>query len=98
MTALKILTENGLTTKMEFGDLRGEFWLGNDKIHRLTNRHQQLLVELKGLDNFTAHAQYNSFSVDSEENWYTLHLGYHSGWYSIANPFSVHLNPIFFYI
>lgn len=65
--------------KHGFGQLDGEFWLGNDKIHRLSNRHQQLLIELEDVDNFTTHAQYMYFSVDSEKNWYTLQLGYYTG-------------------
>lgn len=65
--------------KNGFGNLNGEFWLGNDNIHRLTHRHQQLLIELKDFDSFTAHAQYESFSVDSEKDWYTLHLESYSG-------------------
>ena len=65
--------------KNGFGNLDGEFWLGNDKIHRLTSRHHQLLVQLEDFENFTAHAQYEAFTVDSEENWYRLNLGPYSG-------------------
>jgi len=65
--------------KNGFGRLEGEFWLGNDKIHRLTNRHQELLVELEDFHNITAHAQYDYFSVDSEDDRYELHLGAYSG-------------------
>lgn len=65
--------------KNGFGRLDAEFWLGNDKIHRLTNKHQQLLVELEDFDNITAYAQYDYFSVDSEVDWYELHLGSYDG-------------------
>lgn len=65
--------------KNGFGKLNGEFWLGNDKIHRLTNRYQQLLIELEDFDNYTAHAQYEPFSIDSEEELYKLHLDSYSG-------------------
>ncbi len=65
--------------KNGFGRLDGEFWLGNGKIHRLTNKHQELLVELEDFENVTAHAQYDYFSIDSEEDWYKLHLGSYSG-------------------
>ena len=65
--------------KNGFGNLNGEFWLGNDRIHRLTDRHHQLLVELDGFNNIIGYAQYETFSVDSEENGYKIHLGPYSG-------------------
>ena len=65
--------------KNGFGNLNGEFWLGNDRIHRLTDRHHQLLVELDGFNNITGYAQYETFGVDSEENGYKIHLGPYSG-------------------
>ena len=79
--------------KSGFGRLNGEFWLGNDKIHRLTNRHQELLVELEDFHNITAHAQYDYFSVDSEEDWYRLHVGAYSG--NAGNSLNVHNNMKF---
>lgn len=79
--------------KNGFGRFDGEFWLGNDKIHRLTNRHQELLVELEDFKNITAHAQYNYFSVDSEEDWYELHLVSYSG--NTGNSLSYHNNMKF---
>ena len=33
--------------KHGFGDVRGEFWLGNEKIHQLTEIPSQLRVEIK---------------------------------------------------
>ena len=79
--------------KNGFGRLDGEFWLGNDKIHRLTNRHQELLVELEDFQNHTAHAQYDYFSVGSEEDWYELHLGDYSG--NTGNSLQIHNNMKF---
>lgn len=65
--------------KNGFGSLDAEFWLGNEKIHRLTNKHQELLVELEDFENITAHARYGYFRVDSEEDWYKLHFASYSG-------------------
>ena len=79
--------------KNGFGRLDGEFWLGNDKIHRLTNRHQELLIELEDFHNNTAHAQYDYFSVGSEEDWYELHLGAYSG--NTGNSLNYHNNMKF---
>lgn len=79
--------------KNGFGRLDGEFWLGNDKIHRLTNRHQELLVELKDFHNNTAHAQYDYLSVGSEEEWYELYLGEYSG--TTGNSLQIHNNMKF---
>ena len=79
--------------KNGFGNLEREFWLGNDKIHRLTNRHQELLVELEDFNNLTAHAQYSYFSIDSEENGYELHLGSYSG--SAGDSLTYHQNMKF---
>ncbi|CAH3160698.1 unnamed protein product, partial [Porites lobata] len=84
--------------KNGFGNLNGEFWLGNDRIHRLTDRHHQLLVELDGFNNITGYAQYETFSVDSEENGYKIHLGPYSGawWHDRCNPLQSNLNGGYF--
>ena len=53
--------------KRGFGNLTGEFWLGLDKIHRLTaNSRNKLRVDLEDLRGKTAFAEYSSFSVGSE--------------------------------
>ena len=66
--------------KRGFGDLKGEFWLGLDKIHRLTkSSSNKLRVDLEDFDGKTAFAEYNSFGVADEENKYRLSLGSSSG-------------------
>ena len=59
--------------KNGFGNLYGEFWLGLDKIHRLTttikNKIRVHLMDTKGK---TAYAEYNMFAVSSEKNKYKL--------------------------
>ena len=66
--------------KRGFGNLNGEFWLGLDKIHRLTARSSnKLRVDLEDLHGKTAFAEYSSFSVASERAKYLLGLGVYSG-------------------
>ena len=66
--------------KQGFGDLTGEFWLGNDKIHRLTSADKdKLRVDLKDFEGNTAYAEYDAFSVMSENDKYRLILGDYSG-------------------
>ena len=65
--------------KVGFGDLNGEFWLGLDKIHRLTSDDNSLLrVDLEDFEGNTAYAEYNKFGVMSENNKYKLILGLYS--------------------
>ena len=57
-----------------FGDLSGEFWLGNDILRTLTESGQwQLQVELTDWYMNTAWAAYGSFSISGSA--YTLHVG-----------------------
>ncbi|GFR99519.1 tenascin-R [Elysia marginata] len=82
--------------KQGFGSLYGEFWLGNDNIHALTNSGKyELRVDLKynGKSRF---ASYSSFSIDGENNNYVLRLGSYDGTagdsfaYHNGKPFSTH--------
>jgi len=66
--------------KRGFGNLSGEFWLGLDKIHRLTNsRGYKLRVDLEDLAGNTVYAEYDSFGVGSEGAKYQLSIGSYSG-------------------
>ena len=67
--------------KNGFGDLNGEFWLGLDKIHRLTKQTQnKLRVDLEDFEGNTAYAEYDNFVVADEASDFTLsQLGNYSG-------------------
>ena len=66
--------------KRGFGNLNGEFWLGLDKIHRLTvSGGYKLRIDLGDIHGKTAFAEYSSFSVTSERAKYQLNLGSYSG-------------------
>ena len=65
--------------KQGFGNLNGEFWLGLDKIHRLTKERSRLHVDLEGTTGKTAYAEYDFFGVASERSKYKLSLGTYLG-------------------
>ena len=65
--------------KRGFGNLNGEFWLGLDKIHRLTKQRSRLRVDLEDTTGKTAYAEYDFFGVASENSKYKLSLGTYSG-------------------
>ncbi|XP_078365497.1 angiopoietin-related protein 7-like isoform X2 [Oculina patagonica] len=65
--------------KRGFGNLNGEFWLGLDKIHRLTKERSRLRVDLEDTTGKTAYAEYDFFAVASERSKYKLSLGTYSG-------------------
>ncbi|KAH3787438.1 hypothetical protein DPMN_165562 [Dreissena polymorpha] len=77
--------------KAGFGDVRGEFWLGNEYIHHLTkDKPRQLRIDMETFEKTRKYAMYNEFSVTSEAQKYRLnidgfsgdvidHLKYHQG-------------------
>ena len=66
--------------KRGFGNLNDEFWLGLDKIHRLTvSGSYKLRVDLEDLHGNTVFVAYISFAVTSEGAKYQLSLGSYSG-------------------
>ena len=66
--------------KKGFGNMEGEFWLGLDKIHRLTKAlRNKLRVELEDWSGNTVHAEYSHFGVSNENLKYKLSLGSYSG-------------------
>ena len=65
--------------KVGFGNLSSEYWLGLDKIHRLTSSGQNTLrVDLATFENETAHAVYESFTVANEVSGYRLGIKFQS--------------------
>lgn len=65
--------------KRGFGSLNGEFWLGLDKMNRLTTTKSRLRVELEDTKGITAYAEYDSFGVASERALYKMSLGSYYG-------------------
>ena len=62
-----------------FGDVSGEFWLGLDKIHRLTSTGTELRVDLQDFDGNLAYAKYSSFSVGDSRSKYNLSVSGYNG-------------------
>ncbi|GFO37213.1 tenascin-r [Plakobranchus ocellatus] len=67
------------TYKKGFGSLDDDFWMGNDNIHTITSSgNYELRVDLK-YQGKSAFAHYSKFSIDDEDNNYTLRLGDYDG-------------------
>jgi len=65
--------------KNGFGTIRGDFWLGNDHIFRLTRTPSVLRIELEDWEGETRFAEYGFFTVKNELNSYKLLLANYSG-------------------
>ena len=80
--------------KTGFGQLTAEFWLGNDKIHRLTaSRPSSLRVELEDWNGNRAYAKYGKFNVGDEQAQYRLEVGSYSG--TAGDSLAYHNNMAF---
>ena len=72
--------QNWAPYKQGFGDITGEFWLGNDHLSLLTrNNDQELRVDLSDFGGKSAYAKYSEFTVASESEKYKLSLSGYSG-------------------
>ncbi|XP_042863866.1 techylectin-5A-like [Penaeus japonicus] len=72
-----------------FGDLRGEFWLGLEHIHALTNQsNYEIRFDLTDWAGVTRWAKYSTFLVKGRASDYQLELGSYSG--DAGNSFAYH--------
>lgn len=63
-----------------FGNIDGEYWLGLENIYWLTNQGTyKLLVTLEDWSGRKTFAEYASFRVESEANFYKLRVGHYHG-------------------
>ena len=66
--------------KKGFGNLKSEFWLGLDKIHRLTSAKRNILrIDMEDTKKNKRYAEYGKFSVANEKQKYKLTVGKYSG-------------------
>ncbi|XP_065070780.1 uncharacterized protein LOC135695580 [Rhopilema esculentum] len=80
--------------KNGFGVLDNELWLGNDKIHRLTQRtSMKIRFDLEAKDGDKAFAEYSSFRIEGEQNQYKLHVSGYSG--TAGDSFTYHDKMMF---
>ncbi|XP_066023241.1 microfibril-associated glycoprotein 4-like [Pocillopora verrucosa] len=80
--------------KNGFGDLSGEFWLGNDNLHRLTAAdHVMLRVDLEDFEGSITYAEYTNFSVADEADKYRLLIGGYKG--TAGDSMTAHSNMRF---
>ena len=80
--------------KSGFGQLTAEFWLGNDKIHRLTaSRPSSLRVDLENWNGVKAYAKYRRFNIGDQQAQYRLEVGSYSG--TAGDSLAYHNNMAF---
>ncbi|PFX13873.1 Fibrillin-1 [Stylophora pistillata] len=61
--------------KNGFGNLYGDFWLGLDKVHRLTKSDNYKLILYWKMENSEVHRfRFDHFEVESEDTWYKLRV------------------------
>ncbi|XP_053668085.1 microfibril-associated glycoprotein 4-like [Anopheles marshallii] len=81
--------------KQGFGDLRGEHWLGLDKLHAIvkTQRHE-LLIVLEDFKGVIAYAHYDDFQIGNETEKYIIKsVGKYTG--TAGDSFTYHKDEIF---
>uniref|UniRef100_A0A803SQ74 Angiopoietin like 6 n=1 Tax=Anolis carolinensis TaxID=28377 RepID=A0A803SQ74_ANOCA len=66
--------------KNGFGNLEGEHWLGLDSIYWLTHQDTYLLrIWMEDWSGRQAHAEYDTFALEPESDFYRLRLGRYHG-------------------
>ncbi|XP_071787361.1 microfibril-associated glycoprotein 4-like [Asterias amurensis] len=70
--------KNWADYKNGFGDLNGEFWLGNEKLYQITSQgpKYELLVTLTAFDDSVAQARYTHLIFKGEDSSYEINPGY----------------------
>ncbi|XP_040917837.1 angiopoietin-related protein 6 isoform X2 [Toxotes jaculatrix] len=80
--------------KQGFGNLDGEYWLGLEHLYWLTKQAQyKLRVALEDWQGRQVFAEYDSFHLEPESDWYRLRLGQYQG--NAGDSLSWHNNKAF---
>ncbi|XP_066922898.1 ficolin-1-like [Clytia hemisphaerica] len=81
--------------KVGFGEASGNYWLGNDHLHHITDHYQNVLVRIKVLapDGDRAEIISENFFVADAANWYRVRTGtFVSGHSGLKNDWNYHNN------
>ena len=66
--------------KVGFGSPDGNFWFGLEKVHKMTNSAPyKLRIEFMLQNGSWYSAEYDTFRVESESQYYRIHVGGYSG-------------------
>jgi len=67
--------------KVGFGNLSGEFWLGNENVVAVLRAadNNVLRVELESFGNETAYAKYSSFNIGDESTKFKISVSGYTG-------------------
>ncbi|XP_035893499.1 microfibril-associated glycoprotein 4-like [Anopheles stephensi] len=78
-----------------FGDVRGDHWLGLDKLHAIVQmRQHELLIVLEDFDGVIAYAHYDDFRIGNETEKYVIKsVGRYKG--TAGDSFSSHRDEKF---
>ncbi|XP_014059402.1 angiopoietin-related protein 2 [Salmo salar] len=80
--------------KQGFGNLDGEYWLGLEHLYWLTKQaHYKLRVAMEDWQGRQVFAEYDSFRLEPESDWYRLRLGEYQG--NAGDSMSWHNNKAF---
>nr|XP_015803989.2 angiopoietin-related protein 6 [Nothobranchius furzeri] len=80
--------------KQGFGNLNGEYWLGLEHLYWLSKQSKyKLRVALEDWQGRQVFAEYDSFHLEPESDWYRLRLGQYQG--NAGDSFSWHNNKAF---
>ncbi|XP_068193336.1 angiopoietin-related protein 6 [Antennarius striatus] len=80
--------------KQGFGNLDGEYWLGLEHLYWMTKQAQyKLRVAMEDWQGRHVFAEYDSFHVEPESDWYRLRLGQYQG--NAGDSLSWHSNKAF---
>ncbi|XP_047213573.1 angiopoietin-related protein 6 [Girardinichthys multiradiatus] len=80
--------------KQGFGNLNGEYWLGLEHLYWLTQQAKyKLRVFLEDWQGRQVFAEYDSFHLEPENDWYRLRLGQYHG--NAGDSLSWHNNKAF---
>ncbi|XP_037545028.1 angiopoietin-related protein 6 [Nematolebias whitei] len=80
--------------KQGFGNLNGEYWLGLEHLYWLTKQAKyKLRVALEDWQGRHVFAEYDSFRLEPESDWYRLRLGQYQG--NAGDSLSWHNNKAF---